>query len=129
MPHPRAAAERAQAAVEFAICLPILCMLLIATIEYGQMIWRDMELTSAARDGARRAAVARNEPDPAADVRGAVASSLDRIEEGRVTTTVTGGWDRDDTVTVRVTTPHELDIMGIEVWQGNLRAESTVRIG
>jgi len=109
--------------------LPILCMLLMAVIEFGQMTWRDMELTSAARDGARRAAVAREEPSPVASVRGVVASSLDRYQSGDVTTTVTGGWNRGDQVTVRVTAPHELDIMGIEVWNGTLRAESTVRIG
>lgn len=121
--------ERGQAAAEFAICLPILCMLLLAVIQFGQMTWQDMELTSAARDGARRAAVARDEPDPVASVRAVVSGSLDRVQEADVTTTVTGGWTRGDQVTVRVTKPHSIDIMGVEVWSGNLRAESTVRIG
>lgn len=121
--------ERGQALTEIALCLPILCVLLIAVVQYGVMIWHDMELTSASRDGARRAAVARAEPNPVSSVTSTVRSSLDTIDPQSVNIAVTGGWDRDDQVTVQVTTPYTLDIIGFEVWSGNLRSTSTVRIG
>jgi len=121
--------ERGQAATEFAICAPILCMLLIGIVQYGQMIWTNMELTSATRDGARRAAVARVESSPVTEVTTVVNDSLDTIDPALVNVSVTGGWSQDSDVTVIATTPYTLDIMGIEMWSGNLRSSSTVRIG
>lgn len=121
--------ERGQALTEIALCLPILCVLLIAVVQYGVMIWTDMELTSASRDGARRAAVARVDPNPVESVRGTVRSSLDTVDPQEVDIQVTGGWDQDDQVRVDVTLPYQLDIIGFEVWNGNLRSSSTVRIG
>jgi Flp pilus assembly protein TadG len=122
-------AEGGQALTEIALCLPILCILMLSIVEYGHMMWRDMELTTAARDGARRAVVARVEADPAGSVEDVVLASLDTVEPSEVDVDVTGGWDRDDQVTVTVSTPHELDVAGFEVWSGNLRSTSTVRIG
>lgn len=121
--------EGGQALTEIALCLPILCTLLLAIVQYGVMIWQDMELTSATRDGARRAVVARVEPNPTQAVVETVRMSLDTVDPDDVTVTVSGGWDRDDRVTVRATTPYALDIFGLEVWSGNLRSTSTVRIG
>jgi Flp pilus assembly protein TadG len=121
--------ERGQALTEIALCLPILCVLLMAIAQYGVMIWRDMELTSATRDGARRAVVARVEPNPTQSVIDATRGSLDTISPGTVNITVTGGWDRDDQVTVRATAPYSLDIFGLEVWSGRIGSTSTVRIG
>jgi len=121
--------ERGQALTEIALCLPILCALLLAVVQYGVMIWHDMELTSAARDGARHAVVARIEPDPTGAVAQTVRSSLDTVDPADTSISVTGGWDRDDQVTVNITEPYSLNIVGFEVWSGNLRATSTVRIG
>ncbi len=131
MPTPRDTrrTERGQALTEIALCLPILCVLLMAIVQYGMMIWRDMELTSATRDGARRAVVARVEDNPSQSVIDAAEGSLDTLQPRDVTVTVNGGWNRGDTVTVRATTPYALDIFGFEVWNGNLRSTSTVRIG
>jgi Flp pilus assembly protein TadG len=127
--HPRQRAETGQALTEIALCLPILCVLLLSIVQYGVMIWHDMELTGAARDGARHAVVARVEPAPSQAVIDTVKSSFDTIDPDDVDVNVTGGWDRDDQVTVEVTTPSELDIAGLEVWSGDLRSTSTVRIG
>ncbi len=121
--------ERAQSLTEIALCLPILCVLMMAIVQYGMMIWRNMELTSAAREGARHAVVARVDPTPEAAVKGTVRAALDTIDPSSVTTTVTGGWNQGDTVTVKTSMPYDLDVFGVEVWHGNLRAASTVKIG
>lgn len=48
---------RGQSAVEFAILLPLLLLLLLNTMEWGFALWTQMTLENAVRDGARAAAV------------------------------------------------------------------------
>lgn len=122
-------AEGGQSLTEIALSLPILAILLIAIIQYGVMIWQDIELTGASREGARRAVVARVEDNPEQSVIQTALASLDTVDPEDVEIDVDGGWDRDDTVTVTVSKPHSLDIAGLHVWDGTLRSTSTVRIG
>jgi len=128
-PAPHVRVERGQAVTEIAMFLPILCALLLAIIQFGLMIWSDMELASATRDGARHAVVARVEPNPTAAVTQTVRNSLENLDGDDVAITVSGGWDRDDQVTVTATTPYTLNIVGFQIWSGSLRSASTVRIG
>ncbi len=53
--------ERGAAAVEFAILLPVLLMLVLGTIEFGRAYNAQITLTNAARDGVRVMAIA-NDP-------------------------------------------------------------------
>ncbi|MFF1251026.1 TadE/TadG family type IV pilus assembly protein [Pseudarthrobacter sp. NPDC058329] len=53
--------ERGAAAVEFAILLPLLLMLVLGTIEFGRAYNAQITLTNAARDGVRVMAIA-NDP-------------------------------------------------------------------
>lgn len=50
--------QNGQSAVEFALILPILILLILGMIEYGWLLNAKITLTSAAREGARAAAVA-----------------------------------------------------------------------
>lgn len=121
--------ERGQALTEIALCLPVLCLLFLAIVEYGQMIWREMEVTTAARDGARRAVVARVEDDPTNSVIDVVRASLDTVDPNDVNVDVMGTWVQDSQMTIRVTTPHSLNVAGVVLWSGNLTAVSRTRIG
>ncbi|MCQ6271389.1 pilus assembly protein [Pseudarthrobacter sp. R1] len=56
--------ERGAAAVEFAILLPLLLMLVLGTIEFGRAYNAQITLTNAARDGVRVMAIA-NDPTSA----------------------------------------------------------------
>ncbi|MDQ0824914.1 Flp pilus assembly protein TadG [Arthrobacter sp. B2I5] len=49
--------ERGAAAVEFAILLPLLLMLVLGTIEFGRAYNAQITLTNAAREGARVMAI------------------------------------------------------------------------
>lgn len=49
--------SRGQSAVEFAILLPVLLLLLLNVMEWGFVLWTQMTLENAVRDGARSAAV------------------------------------------------------------------------
>jgi Flp pilus assembly protein TadG len=53
--------ERGAAAVEFAILLPLLLLLVLGTIEFGRFYNAQIVLTNAARDGVRVMAIA-NDP-------------------------------------------------------------------
>lgn len=56
--------ERGAAAVEFAILLPLLLMLVLGTIEFGRAYNAQITLTNAARDGVRVMAI-NNDPTAA----------------------------------------------------------------
>jgi len=73
--------ERGAAALEFALIVPILCLLLFGIIAYGMMLSFRQNLSQAAAEGARAAAVApKNPPDasyaPAAQAATAIANAL-----------------------------------------------------
>ena len=48
-----------QAVVEFVVILPVLLLVLMAIYQFGQVFVNYMDVTSAAREGARKAAVSR----------------------------------------------------------------------
>lgn len=54
--------ENGQSLVEFALIVPIIIFILLAVIEYGWMLNAKITLTSAAREGARVAAVTNKNP-------------------------------------------------------------------
>jgi len=60
------AKERGASAVEFAIILPVLIMLVFGIVQFGVAFNKYISLTHAAREGARLAAVGAYEEDPAA---------------------------------------------------------------
>jgi hypothetical protein len=57
--------EKGASAVEFAIILPVLIMLVFGIIQFGVAYNKYISLTHAAREGARLAAVGDYEEDPA----------------------------------------------------------------
>ncbi|MFH1312004.1 MAG: TadE family protein [Candidatus Eisenbacteria bacterium] len=87
-----------QALVEFALLVPLLAILVLGIVEFGR-IWMTMNvLASAAREGARIAAV--TSPDQAR-VQTAVENLLNAADITGATVTTTGP-NADNEVTVRV---------------------------
>ena len=76
--------ERGAAAVEFALVLPILLMLVFGIIDFGLMIHEKTMLANAAREGARNGAISRSE----AVIRQTVANSLVGAAQTEATVTV-----------------------------------------
>lgn len=75
--------ERGAVAVEMAIILPLLLLILIGTIEFGRVLNVQVSLTQAAREGARYAAI--HYKDPGLNVTGtalAAAPSLSGLPVG-----------------------------------------------
>lgn len=61
-----------QTLVEFALVLPLLLLLLFGIIEFGRIFQAKLVVTSAAREGARRAIVS-------GDIQGAVENAVDSL--------------------------------------------------
>ncbi len=60
-PRSRRARDRGAAAVEFAIVLPLLLLLVFGIIDFGRLLNAQITLTQAAREGARLAALGQPE--------------------------------------------------------------------
>src|SRR5690349_8554855 len=73
--HGRSSGERGAAAVELALVLPVLLMLVFGIIEFGRGYNTRITLTSAAREGARAMALS-HDPDEADAAARAAAAPL-----------------------------------------------------
>ncbi|HEX8276628.1 MAG TPA: TadE/TadG family type IV pilus assembly protein [Longimicrobiaceae bacterium] len=67
-----------QSLVEFTLLIPVLMIFVVAVIDFGKMLLTYQVMTNAAREGARRAAVA-NDLATEASVRSAIIKSLDPV--------------------------------------------------
>jgi Flp pilus assembly protein TadG len=123
--------ERGQTMAEFAIALPVLAVLLFGVIQFGIVFNNYVTLTDAARAGARKAAVSRH-TDPAFEgckTAQSSAGDLDLSDPGTCSVSVSGRLDRPGAdVTVRVTYPYTIDLVGIDFVSGELESETTERM-
>ncbi|WP_082612542.1 MULTISPECIES: TadE/TadG family type IV pilus assembly protein [unclassified Nocardioides] len=69
--------QRGAAAVEFALILPILMILIFGIISYGMMLSFRQAISQAAAEGARAAAVAQRDADQVPNARAAVNEALE----------------------------------------------------
>ena len=98
MPADRAR-ERGSAAVEFALLLPILLLLLLALVQVGVIARDSLVLTQASRAGAREAAV----QGSSKAVEEAVRTAAVGLDPGRIDVDATWSGARGAPVTVEVT--------------------------
>ena len=93
--------KNGQSVVEFALILPVLLMILLGIIEFGRLLETTNVLTSAAREGARAAAV--SAPD-VTQVNSAANNILSANNITGASITVNGpNTNREVTVTVQIT--------------------------
>ena len=81
--------ERGAVAVEFAILLPLLLMLVMGTIEFGRAYNAQITLTNAARDGVRVMAIAKSPADARTAARTAAAAVSVGIPDSDITLSTT----------------------------------------
>ncbi|HKI91714.1 MAG TPA: TadE/TadG family type IV pilus assembly protein [Gaiellaceae bacterium] len=123
-------ADDGQTAVEFALVAPLLVVLLLAVIQIGLAFNHYVTLTDAARAGARKAVVARFSGASIGDVEQAVrsaASDLDQTQLGIQVADPTWNVPGSD-VTVTVTYPYSIGLLGWVVASGNLTSTMTERL-
>jgi Flp pilus assembly protein TadG len=125
-----------QAVVEFVVILPVLLLVLMAIYQFGQVFVNYMDVTSAAREGARKAATSRS-AGPCATVDGlaisaakGAASDLNQtnlaVTVGRTCTS--NAYAQGSDVVVTATYPYSISIMGMVVTSGTLTSATTMRV-
>jgi Flp pilus assembly protein TadG len=118
--------EHGSAAVEFALLLPIVFLVLLAVVQVGVLASDQLVITQAARAGARAASVEAGD-DAAREAAVGAAAGLD---PARLTVTVSRSGTQGDPVTVAVA--YEAPVAGlISGWllppEVKLQASSTMR--
>jgi Flp pilus assembly protein TadG len=126
--------ERGQAAVEFAMVVPLLCLVIIAILHFGKVMNYWLDLNHVASEGARKAAVNTFDSDAEYD-----AYLRTRLETGELRAGGTAsipnpstinvclpeGSDVGDPVTVQVAAGYSLPFIGATV---TLRGSATMRL-
>jgi Flp pilus assembly protein TadG len=121
--------ERGQTMVEFALVVPILCVVLFGILQFGALYNDYVTLTDATRVGARKAATARHEVNPEAVAEAAARSSAQDLDPSELDFTVNAtAWEHGESVTVEGTYPYEIDLLGFVVASGDLTSETTERV-
>jgi len=123
--------EKGQTMVEFAMVLPILCVLLFGVIQFGILFNNYVTLTDAVRAGARKAAVSRELGAGAAvsatqqDVQNS-ATDLDKSKQTPIQ--VTSTWQHGDPVTVHAEYPYNISLLNWVIASGQLKSTTTERV-
>jgi Flp pilus assembly protein TadG len=122
--------EEGQAAVEMALVLPILVVLLLAIAQFGIAFNNYVTLTDATRAGARKAAVSRFIGDGGAAAQALVLADASGVQGVSATVTAEGdNWSTPGVdVVVTATAPYSINILGWTVRSGNLTSTTTERL-
>lgn len=114
-----------QAAVELALVLPLVVLLLLGLVQLGLLVRDQILVVHAAREAAREAAV-----DPAAEAPRKAAAASSTLDEGRLTVTASGRGAAGSRVTVEVAyrAPTAVPIVGAALGDLTLRASATMRV-
>ena len=121
--------DRGQTMVEFALVVPILCVILFGILQFGALYNDYVTLTDASRVGARKAAVSKYEVSPEAAAEAAARSSATGLDPDKLGVVVSAtGWERGQSVTVTTSYPYAIDLLGFVVASGDLTSETTERV-
>jgi Flp pilus assembly protein TadG len=125
--------EDGQAAVEFALLAPVLIVLLLAIVEVGITFNHYLTVTDAARAGARKAIVARLSGLTTADITQSVQDAASGLDQSKLGVSVTDptdpSWSKAGSgISVTVTYPYSISVLGWIVSSGNLSSTMTDRL-
>ena len=125
-----ASGSRGQAMVEFTLILPLLLLLILGIYQFGQTYADYIQVTNAARDGGRKALVSRSDASGVADAVTAAKNATWWLDKSQIVVSVSPGqpWAQGQTVTVTVTYPYSINLLGLVVASGNLKSTTTVRM-
>ena len=121
---------RGQAMVEFTLILPLLLLLIFGIYQFGQTYADYIQVTNAARDGGRKALVSRSDASGVADVITTAKNSTWWLDKNQIGVSVSPGqpWTTGQNVTVTVTYPYNINLLGFVVASGTLKSTTTVRM-
>lgn len=128
--------ERGQSIVEFAILLPVLALVLVGVIQVGLYLLTDVDLSSGTREAGRMLTNSKNDSAAIQDVENRLAQNVNaEIDPNKLKYSFnpapagsTPLWPSGTTVTMTVTYPLQLNVMGIGVGGSNMTSTAQVRI-
>jgi Flp pilus assembly protein TadG len=122
--------SRGQAMVEFTLILPCLLLLILGIYQFGQTYADYIQVTNAARDGGRKALVSRGDTNGVSDAITAAKNATWWLDTSKMSVTVSPGqpWTQGQNVTVTVTYPYSISLLGLVVASGTLKSATTVRM-
>jgi Flp pilus assembly protein TadG len=120
--------EQGQSLTEFALALPVLALLLFAVIQFGVTFNNYVTLTDATRAGARKAAVGRQQTDPAGTCRTAIRNSAKDLNQSNLIPDCVSTWQAGADVTVTATYPYKISLLGMVVKSGRLSSTTLERV-
>ena len=114
-----------QAAVELALALPLVALLLLAIVQLGFLVRDQVLVVHAAREGVRQAAV-----DPASDAARRAAAASSGLTSDRLDVSVSGrgGPGSRVRVTVHYKAPTNVPLVGIAIGDVDMHASATMRV-
>lgn len=128
--------ERGQALVEFALLAPVLLLILIGVIQVGTWIFTDVNLSSGTREAGRLLANSKADSTAIADVETRLKQNLDPgIDTSKLAYSFSPApagstplWPTGTTVTLTVSYPDQMRVMGVPLGRPNMTASAQVRI-
>lgn len=122
--------QRGQTMVEFAIVLPIFLLLLLGIAQGGIAFNNYIQLTDAARAGARYGAplACSGSCDRTSLVTTKVKASAANLDTSQVGVTVTTTWQPGTDLRVCASYPFSINLIGLVVRSGNLNSCTTERV-
>ena len=122
--------ERGQTMTEFAVVLPVLCLLVFGVIQFGLLFNDYLTLTDAVRTGARKAAVGRHLVDPAGAAEAQVRTAAQDLTQADLDVIVapSAAWESGSDMTVSASYPYNVNLLGLVVASGRLRSTTTERV-
>jgi Flp pilus assembly protein TadG len=125
--------ESGQAAVEFALVAPLLIWLLIGIVQAGIAFHDYITVTDAARAAARKAVTARVSSISVSDIQQAAQDAAPDLDSTKLNVTVDDPTDPTfsqggSTLSVTVTYPYSINVLGWVVASGNLTSRMTERL-
>lgn len=121
--------EQGQSTVEFALLVPMLCMILFGIIQFGIVYNNYLVVVDAARVGARKAAVSRQALNPVALAEASARKSAANLNQAELGVSVTAtAWAPGADVTVETRYPYTISLLGIVVADGDLVSSTTDRV-
>jgi Flp pilus assembly protein TadG len=120
--------EQGQTMTEFAIVLPILCLLLFGAIQFGILFNNYVTLTDAVRAGARKAAVSRQASSPRDVCIAQIKASASDLDQVKLQPDCQSDWKPASDVVVTAKYPYEIKLLDFVVASGFLTSKTTERV-
>lgn len=114
--------------VEFAIIVPILLMIVLAIFQFGIVFHNYITITDASRAGARQASVGRGMANPTGVAVARVRGSAANLDQSKLGVSIQSSWAQGSDVTVTVSYPYSVSILGMVVKSGTLATQTTERV-